>query len=59
MKATAIKPYRCVCTECEPLRPIEGLHPLTHEGSVKVDAGRPKGLLGIIAKRMTAARRQN
>ncbi|WP_172599184.1 hypothetical protein [Rhizobium leguminosarum] len=58
MKATAIKSYRCICTECEPLPPIDGLHPLTHEGNGEVDRT-PKGLLGIIAKRMTAARRQN
>jgi hypothetical protein len=49
MNARAIKPYRCVCTECNPLPPIEGLHPLTHEVDVKVDGGRPKGLLSIIA----------
>lgn len=48
MKAAA-KRYRCICEECEPLPPIEGLHPLTHEGDVKVDAGRPKRLLDIIA----------
>ncbi|MGV4795224.1 hypothetical protein [Rhizobium sp. F40D2] len=59
MKATVIKAYRCVCTECDPLPPIEGLHPLTHEGDVKVDAERPKGLLGIIAERVIAARRRN
>ncbi|MDK4731353.1 hypothetical protein [Rhizobium sp. CNPSo 3490] len=49
MKATAIKRYRCVCEECDPSPPIEGLHPLPHEVDVKVDAGRPKGLLGIVA----------
>ncbi|WP_246714229.1 hypothetical protein [Rhizobium leguminosarum] len=59
MTATAIKPYRCVCTECDSLPPIEGLHPSTHDGDVKVDAERPKGLLGIIAKRVIAARRRN
>ncbi|MBX5164748.1 MULTISPECIES: hypothetical protein [unclassified Rhizobium] len=55
MKATAIKPYRCVCTECYPLPPIKGLHPSAHDEDVKVDAGSPKGLLGIIA----AVRRKN
>ncbi|MBX4957395.1 hypothetical protein [Rhizobium lentis] len=24
--------YRCVCEECDPLPPIEGLHPETFEG---------------------------
>ncbi|MBB4477722.1 hypothetical protein [Rhizobium etli] len=56
MKATAINRYRCVCEECDPLPPIEGLHPLTCER----DAGaeRPKGLLGIIAERVMSPRRQ-
>ncbi|WP_190233576.1 hypothetical protein [Rhizobium sp. R339] len=58
MKATAIKRYRCICEECDPLPPIEGLHPLTHEGNGEVHRT-PRGLLGIIAKGMTAARRQN
>ncbi|WP_210210917.1 hypothetical protein [Rhizobium leguminosarum] len=49
MKATAIKSYRCICMECEPLPPIDGLHPLTHEGNGEVDAQRPKRLLDIIA----------
>ncbi|WP_080518710.1 hypothetical protein [Rhizobium leguminosarum] len=59
MTATAIKPYRCVCTECDRLPPIEGLHPLAHDGDVKVDAERPKGLLGIIAKRVMPSRRHS
>ncbi|WP_176539011.1 hypothetical protein [Rhizobium sp. J15] len=58
MKATAIKRYRCVCEECDPLPPIEGLHPLTHEREAKVDRT-PKGLLGMIYKRVTAVRGQN
>ncbi|ARM89052.1 hypothetical protein RHEC894_CH02766 [Rhizobium sp. CIAT894] len=58
MKATAIKRYRCICEECDPLPPIEGLHPLTHEGDVKVDRT-PRELFRIIAKRVKAARRQN
>ncbi|MBY5455416.1 hypothetical protein ACOJBM_10445 [Rhizobium beringeri] len=33
MKAIAIRPYRCVCTECDPLPPIEGLHPETVEAT--------------------------
>jgi hypothetical protein len=55
MKAAAIKPYRCVCEECEPLPPIEGLHPLTHER--EAEAERPKGLLGMIAERVISSRR--
>ena len=31
MTAKAIRRYLCVCTECEPLPPIEGLHPETFE----------------------------
>ncbi|WP_170965055.1 MULTISPECIES: hypothetical protein [unclassified Rhizobium] len=55
MKAAAIKRYRCVCEECEPLPPIEGLHPLTHER--EAEAERPKRLLGIIAERVMSPRR--
>ncbi|MBY5352316.1 hypothetical protein HFO94_01905 [Rhizobium leguminosarum] len=33
MKAKAIKRTLCVCTECEPLPPIEGLHPDTVEAA--------------------------
>ena len=29
MKATVIKRCRCVCEECDPLPPVEGLHPST------------------------------
>jgi hypothetical protein len=32
MKAKAIRSYRCICEECEPLPPIEGLSaPVTRE----------------------------
>ena len=55
MKATAIKRYRCICEECDPLPPIEGLHPLTHE-AVEETARKAKGLLGIIAERVMPRR---
>ncbi|MDR9772624.1 hypothetical protein RJJ65_08145 [Rhizobium hidalgonense] len=55
MKATAIKPYRCVCTECDPLPPIEGLHPSTHETADET-ARKIRGLLGIIAERVMPGR---
>ncbi|MGO4133012.1 hypothetical protein ACEQ6A_00430 [Rhizobium brockwellii] len=57
MKAKAIKRTFCVCTECEPLSPIEGLHPLTHEDT-DAEVGRPRGFLGIIAERVMPSRRQ-
>ncbi|ANL47435.1 hypothetical protein AMC87_CH02766 [Rhizobium phaseoli] len=56
MKATAIKRHRCICEKCDPLPPIEGLHPLTHDQEAA--AGRPKGLLGMIAERVMSSRRQ-
>ncbi|ARQ58914.1 MULTISPECIES: hypothetical protein [Rhizobium] len=55
MKATAINRYRCVCEECEPLPPVDGLHPLTYEREAEVAAERPKRLLGIIAERVKRA----
>lgn len=58
MKATAIKPYRCQCIECEPLPPIEGLHPLTY-GNGEGEVPERKGLLGIIAERMTRLRKED
>ncbi|MFF0950374.1 hypothetical protein ACFYE9_22705 [Rhizobium leguminosarum] len=59
MTAKAIKRSLCVCTECEPLPPIEGLHPLTHEEDTDAEIGRPRGFLGIIAGRVIALRRQD
>ncbi len=58
MKPATIKPYRCVCIECEPLAPIEGLHPLTY-GDGESDAPKRKGLLGIIAERVMPLRKQD
>ncbi|MDC7741712.1 hypothetical protein [Rhizobium binxianense] len=58
MKATAIKPYRCFCQECDPLPPIEGLHPLTHDPSDEAPR-KTSGLLGIIAERVMPLRRQD
>ncbi|MBB3914368.1 hypothetical protein ACVITL_002756 [Rhizobium pisi] len=57
MKATAIRRSRCVCTECEPLPPIEGLHPLTHEPDAEAEASKSKGFLGIIAEHVMPLRR--
>ncbi|MBB3409726.1 hypothetical protein FHT87_003645 [Rhizobium sp. BK316] len=59
MRATAIKPYRCLCIECEPLPPIEGLHPLTYGDTAESEARKPKGLFGMIAERVMPSRRQN
>ncbi|EJJ30736.1 hypothetical protein [Rhizobium sp. CF142] len=58
MRATAIKPYRCLCIECEPLPPIEGLHPLTYRDGAS-EARKPKRLLDIIAERVLPSRRQD
>ncbi|EJC80094.1 hypothetical protein Rleg4DRAFT_1703 [Rhizobium leguminosarum bv. trifolii WSM2297] len=57
MKAPVIKPYRCVCTECDPLPPIEGLHPSTHEGATETQR-KARGLLGIIAERVMPRRQE-
>ncbi|WP_190237534.1 hypothetical protein [Rhizobium sp. R635] len=54
MKATALKRYRCICEECDPLPPIDGLHPLTHEA--EETARKAKGLLGIVAERVMPRR---
>ena len=58
MTAKAIRRYLCICTECEPLPPIERLHPLTHEPDAEAEAHKPKGLLGIIAERVMPSRKQ-
>ncbi|MBY2964726.1 hypothetical protein HF251_18845 [Rhizobium leguminosarum] len=58
MTAKAIKRYLCVCQECDPLPPIEGLHPLTYKPDTETEARKPKGLLGIIAGGV-ALRRQD
>lgn len=59
MKATAIRPYRCLCIECEPLPPIEGLHPLTHGDEGQDEARKPKGFLAVIAEQVIPSRRPN
>jgi len=59
MKAAAIRPYRCLCIECEPLPPIEGLHPLTYGEEEESEARKPKGLLGMIAERVISTRKQD
>ncbi|MBB4234278.1 hypothetical protein [Rhizobium esperanzae] len=55
MKATAVRHYRCICEECDPLPPIEGLHPLTHEIAEET-VRKTWGLLGIIAERVMPRR---
>ncbi|ANK92281.1 hypothetical protein AMK01_CH02840 [Rhizobium sp. N6212] len=57
MKATAIKRYRCVCEECDPLPPIEGLHPLTHD-VVDETPRKARGLLRVIAEQIVPLRRK-
>ncbi|MFC5760219.1 hypothetical protein [Rhizobium sp. GCM10022189] len=59
MKATAIRPYRCLCIECEPLPPIEGLHPLTYSDEGQNEARRSKGMLGTIAELVMPTRRRD
>lgn len=59
MKTAAIRPYRCLCIECEPLPPIEGLHPLTYEDPAENEARKPRGFLGIIAERVISSRKQD
>ncbi|KZS54298.1 MULTISPECIES: hypothetical protein [Rhizobium] len=59
MKATAIKSYRCICQECDPLPTIEGLHPLTYPPDPETETRKPKGFLGIIADRVMPLRRQD
>ena len=58
MRATSIRPYRCLCIECESLPPIEGLHPLTY-GDTESEARKPKGFFDIIAERVMPSRRQS
>ncbi|MBB3308859.1 hypothetical protein FHT78_000588 [Rhizobium sp. BK196] len=58
MKATAIRPYRCLCIECEPLPPIKGLHPLTYADEAQTEARRTKGVLGAIAELVMPSRRK-
>ncbi|MBY3581180.1 hypothetical protein HJA77_08395 [Rhizobium bangladeshense] len=51
MRATAIKTYRCVCTECDPLLPIDALHPLTHKAEDETP-GKARGILNVIGERI-------
>jgi len=57
MTAKPIQRYRCFCTECDPLPPIEGPHPLTHEPDAEAEARKPKGFLSIIVERVMPLRR--
>ncbi|PDV90355.1 MULTISPECIES: hypothetical protein [Rhizobium] len=56
MKAAAITRYRCVCEECDPLPPIEGLHPLTYDGAPEERTTR--ALFGVIARQVMPIRRK-
>lgn len=44
--------YRCICVECQPLPPIENLHPASFEDSGEERAAKRKGLLHILAGRV-------
>ncbi|MGO4112904.1 hypothetical protein [Rhizobium ruizarguesonis] len=59
MKAKAIKRHLCVCTECEPLPPIEGLHPETVEatGERPDRQRRSDGLFRSLAERIVPFRK--
>ena len=59
MKATAIRPYRCLCIECEPLPPIDGLHPLTYGDGTGNEASKPKPVLRTIAELVMPSRRRD
>lgn len=59
MKATAIRPYRCLCIECEPLPPIDGLHPLTYGDGTENEASKPKRVLRTIAELVMPSRRRD
>ncbi len=48
MKAPAIGRYQCVCEECDPLPPIEGL-----SAPVEIEERKPAaGILGKLAARL-------
>ncbi|MBB3655564.1 hypothetical protein FHX15_000763 [Rhizobium sp. BK650] len=59
MKTAAIKPYRCLCIECQPLPPIEDPHPLTYGGETANEARKPKRILGVIAELVMPSRPQD
>jgi len=59
MKAITIRSYRCLCIECEPLLPIEGLHPLTYGDERQDEARKPKGFLAVIAERVMTSRKRD
>ncbi len=52
MKASALKTYRCVCIECDPLPPIDGL------GCEPVEEPKPAAgtVLKGLAQRLLSAR---
>jgi hypothetical protein len=52
MKMPAIKPYRCLCEECEPLAPIEGLQ-APPQAQTEPTAG---NLFKCVAQRLLSAR---
>jgi hypothetical protein len=55
MKAPAIRSYRCICEECVPLPPIEGLTaPVAKE-----PAPGAKGVLRKLTLRLTRSRGDN
>lgn len=59
MKAKAIKRTLCICTEREPLPPIEGLHPETFEATAERPdrQRRSGGLFRSLAERIAPFRK--
>jgi hypothetical protein len=50
MKAQAIKRYKCICEECEPLPPIDGLR--APDPAPEPSGSSAKGMLGKLAVRL-------
>ncbi|MDM9628372.1 hypothetical protein QTL95_20970 [Rhizobium sp. S152] len=59
MKAPAIKRYRCICEECEPLPPIEGLAapetPVERDDSLSA----PANILARLTRSIVSGRKEN
>lgn len=57
MKPAVTVRYRCVCVECEPLPPVENLHPASSEEGGEEKAAKRKGLLHLLAGRVLPERK--
>lgn len=55
MSEQRIRPYRCTCTECQPLPPIDNLHPDSFEE--RPTAAKMKGLIETLTERLRPARK--